>query len=110
MLKNVNQKTLFGERVLKSHQEFIDNEVVQVFVTLDKQTKKYYNIYVVNERFKTDNINSLYLQESINIVKDIDAHFNIGFMIEQVVRYIIWSRFQKYGIPQIAIDIEFEPK
>ena len=108
-MKDLNQKTLFGEKVITSHEEYIDNEQVQIFITIDAN-KEYYNVYTFNEKYKIDKLNSLCLQEPVEVITvDLQDHFTIGYMISKIMEYIIWDRFYKYGVAEISLSIDFDP-
>lgn len=106
-MKDKNQKQLFGEKVITSHEEFIDNEQIQVFVTLNKD-KDYYNVYLFNELYKDGKLNSLDLQTPAEVIENPETYFNKGFMISRIMEYIIWDRFKKYGTATVSLNIDFE--
>ena len=97
---------IFNKTILAQQTEYIDNEKVSVFVA---KKDKYYNVYLVNEQYKTEELNSLDHQIPEEHISSIEKYFTKGFFIGVIMRYITWSRFYNYGVAEIELDVSFTP-
>jgi hypothetical protein len=97
---------IFNQLILAKHTEHIDGEEVSVFITKEDG---YYNVYLVNEQYKTEELNSLDHQIPEESISNIEEFFTKGFFIGVIMKYIIWDSFYGYGIAEIDLNVEFIP-
>ena len=99
--------TMFKEKVVAHFDRYICDEQVEVFVTLPAGSE-YYNVYICNERYKTERLNSLYLQEPTKSVDNPEEYFDDAYMASRMMEYIIWDRFYDLGAPSVSVKISPE--
>lgn len=78
----------YNKKVITSYSKFIDGERFSVYVLDDNE---YYNIHVISESYKQDEMNTLKLQEpkeSVNL-----EYFTNARLITYLMEHFIWDRF-----------------
>lgn len=102
----------YGKKVVSEYEKYLDNEQFKVIVTYDPEadsTKEtYYNIHVISERFKDDELNTLKLQEPKSAIENPKEYFNNARMIGYLMEHFIWDRFYNEGIFNGYVVSEFD--
>ena len=78
----------YNKEIIKEYTKYLDNEEFKVYVLDDE---KYFNIHVISDRFKDEELNTLQLQEpkeSVN--KD---YFSTQRLITYLMDFFMWDRF-----------------
>lgn len=83
-------KRKFNKKVIAQFEKRLDGENFEVFVLDDGE---YYNVHVISERFKSDELNTLKLQEPKEYVTL--EYFSQAQLIAYLMEHFIWDRF--YG-------------
>lgn len=104
---------MYGKNIVAEYEKYLDDENFRVVVTYDPEIcsdgQTYYNIHVISERYKNDELNTLKLQEAKSYVKDEKEYFNNARLISYLMDHFIWDRFYNEGIFTGYTTIEFEP-
>lgn len=80
----------FNKKVVALFERYIDNEQFEVIVLLDGD---YYNVHIISEKYKKDEMNTLQLQEPKENIDDIKKYFSDSYMIARLMDFFIWDRF-----------------
>lgn len=104
----------YNKKVISHYQKFLDNENFEVFVLDDKD---YFNIHVISEHFKDEEMNTLKLQESkedikrnIKNIKSYSDYFTKEKLISYLLEHFIWDRFYNEGIFNGFVEVSFDEK
>lgn len=99
-------KTKYGHKVVAHYEKELDGEYFEVIVTRPKNYE-YYNIHVISERYRDDEINTLKLQEHKDYVND--NTFTAAKLASYLMEHFIWDRFySEFGAAGISVSIESE--
>jgi hypothetical protein len=108
-------KTKFNKLVIANYSKYLDGEQFEVIVVLDKyswdgkgysdEPEGYYNVHVISERFKSDELNTLKLQEPVSCVPNPKEYFSLNYMIGTLMEHFIWDRFCDEGIVSASVII-----
>ena len=103
-------KTKYNKKVIAYYERTIDNEDFEVIVVdeneLHPDDEKYYNVHVISERFQTDELNTLKLQEPHSCIEDAKQYFDKKYMISTLMEHFIWDRFYDEGILSVSVEID----
>lgn len=97
----------YNKNIIASYSKNLDNELFEVFV-LD--SGDCYNIHVISEKYKQDEMNTLKLQEPKEYIENIREYFDNARLIGYLLEHFIWDRFYSEGIFTGSIDISFDNK
>jgi len=95
----------YNKKVIASYEKTLDNETFQVYVLDDNN---YYNIHVISERFKDDELNTLKLQEPKECIGNVSEYFDNSKMISYLLEHFIWDRFYSEGIFTGLVEVSFD--
>ena len=95
----------YNKKVIASYQKYLDGENFEIFI-LDGG--KYYNVHVISEKYKKDEMNTLKLQEPKEYIKNAKEYFTNAKMIGYLMEHFIWDRFYDEGIFSGYIVSEFD--
>lgn len=99
-------KTKFGHKVIAHYEKALDGEE---FVAVVTDNGDYYNIHVISERYKADEMNTLKLQEPKDCVGI--EYFTKAKLASYIMEHFIWDRFyDEFGAAGIYVEIESEEK
>jgi hypothetical protein len=84
----------YGKKIIASYDKYLDNERFEVIVVDDND---YYNIHVISEKYRDDELNTMKLQEPKDCIKDI-KYFDNAKLISYLMDHFIWDRFYDNGI------------
>lgn len=94
----------YNKKVLAHYEKELDGEEFAAIVLMD-DSNEYYNIHVISERFQSDEINTLKLQEPINCVTL--ESFTAAKLAGYIMEHFIWDRFyDEFGAASITVEIE----
>lgn len=85
----------FNKPILYQYKKYLDNEQFKVIVLEDEE---YYNIHILSEKYKSDELNTLQLQEPKESIKEPNKYFNNARLISYLMDFFIWDRFYNEGI------------
>ena len=97
----------YNKKVIAHYERFLDNENFEVFVLDDKD---YFNIHVISERFKDEEMNTLKLQEPKESIKSYSDYFTKEKLISYLLEHFIWNRFYDEGIFTGFVEVSFDEK
>lgn len=81
----------YNKRILKQHTENVFGEYYTLYVLDDGD---YYNIHIVTNKYKDEELNTLQLQET---KQDVSSNkFNELYMTELILEFALWSKFYGY--------------
>jgi len=93
----------YKKEVVATFDRELDGEQFSVLVLDDKD---YYNIHVISERYKADEMNTLSQQISKeSMSKD---SFTTAKLIGYLMEHFIWDRFYDLGMLSSSITIDIE--
>lgn len=102
----------YNKKVISYYSKVLDGENFEVYVLDDK---KYFNIHVISDKYKGDELNTLKLQEPkedlLKEVKNLDGwdkYFTKSKLIGYLLEHFIWDRFYSEGIFTGYVVSEFE--
>lgn len=101
---------MYNKEVIAKYEKFLDNEQFEVVVLEDNTSSDdvYYNVHVISERFKNDELNTLKLQEPKSYIGNPTEYFNKARLIGYLMDHFIWDRFYDEGIFSGYVHAEFE--
>ena len=100
------EKTLYNKKILFKKEVFLDNEE---FIAVVLKDGDYYNVHVVSDRYKKNELNTLKLQESAEHIKQSRNYFTDAYLVEKIMEHFIWDRFySEFGAGQISVSIKGE--
>lgn len=103
---------MYDKKVVAQYQKYLDNEEFRVIVTIDNKQSSdgetYYNIHVISEKYRNDELNTLRLQEPKSEIENEQEYFNNAYLISQLMEFFIWDRFYNEGIFKGYVKSEFE--
>jgi len=95
----------YNKKILFEYNKYLDNEYFKVIVLKEKE---YFNIHIISEKYKDEELNTLQLQEPINIIKNPKKYFNNERLISYLMDFFIWDRFYNEGIFSGYTIIKFD--
>ena len=100
----------YNKRILKQYTENVFGEYYTLYVLDDKD---YYNIHIVTDKFRDEELNTLQRQEPKQYVSF--NKFNELYITKLILEFALWSRFYGYDNKvyqfeiKSAIDFELQP-
>lgn len=90
----------YGKKVLKSEEINIFNQDYIIYI-LDGEN--YFDIHIVNYKYKDEEANTLWLEEPKECItlKDLDK----VFLYEEVVKFALWDKFYGYKDNHYTFDV-----
>ena len=90
----------YGKEVLKSEDIDIFNQYYTIYI-LDGGD--YFDIHIVNNKYKDEEINTLWLEEPKECVtlEDLDK----VYLYEEVVKFALWNKFYGYKDSHYTFDV-----
>ena len=91
----------YNKRILKQHTENIFGEYYTLYVLDDKD---YYNIYIVTDKYRDEELNTLQLQEPKQNVSF--NEFNELYITKLILEFALWSKFYGYDNKVYQFEIK----
>ncbi len=99
----------FKKKVIAHYEKYIDGEQFEVFVVDEaKQCSdgdKYYNVHIISEKYQSDELNTLTLQEPHSCIENPKEYFDRRYMIGALMEHFIWDRFYDEGILSTSVKV-----
>lgn len=90
----------YGKKVLKFEDINIFNQDYIIYI-LDNE--EYFDIHIVNDKYKDEEINTLWLEEPKECVTLED--FDKVYLYEEVVKFALWDKFYGYKDNYYTFDV-----
>lgn len=105
----------FNKPIIAQYENYLDGEQFECIIVLDKKAwdgngyksepEGFYNVHVISERFASNEINTLKLQEPVSCIPDPQEHFDIKYMIGAIMEHFIWDRFYDEGVCSTSVTV-----
>ena len=99
----------YGKEVIANYEKIIGGELFECYVINEDRLcgdgNKYYNVHIISDGFKDDEMNTLKLQEPHNCIDNPKEYFNKKYMIARIMEHFIWDRFYDEGILNVGVEI-----
>ena len=92
----------YNKEIIAEHDTYYNNKYVTVLV-LDN--KEYYNIHIIDDNFKDEELNTLKLQEPKESVS-IEQIKNPIFLECQALQHLLWDKFYGYNKQMHSFNVE----
>ena len=91
----------YNKRILKQHTENIFGEYYTLYILDDKD---YYNIHIVTDRYRDEELNTLQLQEPKQGISF--NEFDELYITKLILEFALWAKF--YGYKDKAYQFEIK--
>lgn len=91
----------YNKRILKQHTEKIFGEYYTLYVLDDGD---YYNIHIVTNKYKDEELNTLRLQEPKQNVSF--NEFDELYIVKSILEFALWSKFYGYDDKVYQFEIK----
>ena len=108
-------RTKFNKPIIAKYEKYLDNEQFECIITLDKaawngkgytdEPEGYYNVHVLSERYNSEELNTLKLQEPASSISNPQEYFDIKYMIGAIMEHFIWDRFYDEGVLSVSVEV-----
>lgn len=93
----------YNKKILKEHTEIIFGEYYTLYILDDKD---YYNIHIVTDRYRDEELNTLRLQEP---KQDVSFNeFDDLYITKLMLEFALWSKFYGYKNKSYNFEIKDE--
>jgi len=94
---------LYGKPIVKEYKPNLDfpREVKAVVV----QEDDYYNLHIIDSKYREDEINTLYLQEPAEDIKDACVYFSDKYMLGRIMEHLVWDIATPAGVTSASVII-----
>lgn len=90
----------YGKKVLKFEEIDIFNQDYTIYILDDEEC---FDIHIVNDKYKDEELNTLWLQEPKECITLED--FDEVYLYEEVVKFALWDKFYGYKDNLYTFDI-----
>ena len=90
----------YNKKVLKSKDINIFNQYYTIYI-LDEEN--YFDIHIVNDKYRDEEINTLWVEKPKEYVtlEDLDE----VYLYEEVVKFALWDKFYSYEVCLYTFDV-----
>ena len=90
----------YGKQVLKYEDINIFNQYYAIYILDDKDS---FNIHIVNDKYKDEELNTLWLQEPKECVTL--ENFDEVYLCAEVIKFALWDKFFGYKDSLYTFDV-----
>lgn len=103
------EEEYYGKKVIASYEKIIDGEYFKVIIVdenkLGKDGDKYYNVHILCEKFRQDEMYTLKFREPHSLVENPKEYFDKKYMIGVLMEHFIWDRFYDEGSLSVGVKV-----
>jgi len=93
----------YGKKIITQYEKYFYNELYKIVVL---KNKDYYNVHIINDKFRDDEANTLHLQEPAEAIPNHEKYFDKKYLIARLMEFYIWDKFYDEGIVSTNVEIE----
>ena len=94
--------TKYKKKVIAHYEKTLGRADFEVYVLDDVD---YFNIHIISEKYRKDEMNTLKLQEPKEVVSNPTEYFDIKYMISRLMEHVLWDEFYDEGIISAEVII-----